>query len=134
MEKDIEQLNLLKIFHYIVGGLGCFFACLPLFHVGMGIFLLVSPESFSGQNNQNHLPDFLAYFFICIGLIFFVLGQALSICIIYSGKCLINRKKYMFSFIIACVSCMFVPFGTILGVFTIVVLSRDSVKKLYEML
>ena len=134
MEKDIEQLNLLRIFHYIVGGLGCFFSCMPLLHVGVGIFLLVSPESFGDQNNPNHIQDLFSYFFICMGLIFFLLGQALSICIIYSGKCLKNRKKYMFSFIIACVSCMFVPFGTILGVFTIIVLSRDSVKKLYEML
>jgi hypothetical protein len=27
---------------------------------------------------------------------------------------------------------MFVPFGTVLGVFTIIVLSKESVQKLYE--
>ena len=27
----------------------------------------------------------------------------------------------------ACIECLFIPFGTILGVFTIVVLSRESV-------
>lgn len=122
MEKDIEQLNLLRIFHYIIGGLGCLFSCMPLLYVGMGIFILVSPESFNDQNNQNPFPYFFAYFFIFIGLVFFLLGQAFSICIIVSGKCLKKRKKYMFSFIIACVSCMFFPFGTILGVFTIVFL------------
>jgi hypothetical protein len=29
------------------------------------------------------------------------------------------------------VACMFMPFGTVLGVFTIVVLLRDSVKELF---
>jgi len=27
--------------------------------------------------------------------------------------------------------CMMVPFGTVLGVFTLIVLSRDSVRRLY---
>jgi hypothetical protein len=37
----------------------------------------------------------------------------------------------MFSFVMAAVMCMFVPFGTILGVFTIIVLSKESVLRLY---
>jgi hypothetical protein len=31
----------------------------------------------------------------------------------------------------ACIECLFIPFGTILGVFTIIVLSRESVKTLF---
>jgi hypothetical protein len=31
----------------------------------------------------------------------------------------------------ACILCLFTPLGTILGVFTIIVLSRQSVKELY---
>jgi len=31
----------------------------------------------------------------------------------------------------ACIECLFIPFGTILGVFTIVVLSREPVKALF---
>ncbi len=30
------------------------------------------------------------------------------------------------------VACMFMPFGTVLGVFTIIVLLRDSVKELFS--
>lgn len=33
----------------------------------------------------------------------------------------------------AAVECMLMPFGTVLGVFTIVVLMRESVKKLFTM-
>jgi hypothetical protein len=32
---------------------------------------------------------------------------------------------------VACVSCVFMPIGTILGVFTILVLSRPSVKSAF---
>jgi hypothetical protein len=31
----------------------------------------------------------------------------------------------------AAVECLFMPFGTVLGIFTIVVLNRDSVKPLF---
>jgi hypothetical protein len=37
----------------------------------------------------------------------------------------------MFSLVIAGVQCMFAPFGTALGVFTIIVLTRDSVRRQY---
>jgi hypothetical protein len=37
-----------------------------------------------------------------------------------------------FALVIACIKCLFVPFGTILGVFTIVALSRESMKALFE--
>jgi hypothetical protein len=33
---------------------------------------------------------------------------------------------------VAALSCAFMPFGTVLGVFTIVVLVRPSVKQLFE--
>jgi len=38
----------------------------------------------------------------------------------------------MFSLIIAGINCVQFPFGTVLGVFTFVVLLRDSVRELYE--
>jgi len=38
---------------------------------------------------------------------------------------------YWFSFVVACVECLFIPFGVVLGAFTIIVLSRRSVKELY---
>jgi hypothetical protein len=34
--------------------------------------------------------------------------------------------------VIAWIECIIIPFGTILGVFTIVVLTRDSVMELFE--
>jgi hypothetical protein len=66
-----------------------------------------------------------------MGLLFFFMGQAIAGCVIASGRFLKQRKNYTFSFIIACFSCAAFPFGTILGVFTIIVLSRDSVKRIY---
>jgi hypothetical protein len=55
-----------------------------------------------------------------------------AILILITGRCLSRRKAYSFALVAACMECLFVPFGTILGVFTIVVLSRESVKALFS--
>jgi hypothetical protein len=43
----------------------------------------------------------------------------------------VKHTRYWFALTMACIECLFIPFGTILGVFTIIVLSRESVKELF---
>jgi hypothetical protein len=130
MTQDQEHLRLLSIFHYIVGGVGCLFALMPLFHMVFGLLFIYSPDTFGGDGGEAP-PAFFGWLFFVMGLLFFLIGQAVSICIIVSGRFLARRARYLYSFIVGCIECIFIPFGTVLGVFTIIVLSRDSVKKLY---
>ena len=129
MNKDKEHLNLLKIFHYIVGGIASLFACLPLIHIVLGY--LIATNQLSG-NEGNQPPTEFGWLFVIMGALTFIVGQAASICILLSGRFIQKNEKYMFSFIVACIMCLFVPFGTALGVCCIIVLSRESVKELYE--
>ena len=128
--KDIENLRVLSIFHYVVGGLGCLMSCIPLIHMIVGLVFILSPEILE-SNGGDSLPAFIGWMFFAMGLLFFLVCQGVSICIIISGRFIAKQKKYLFSFISGCIECAFFPFGTVLGVFTIVILSRDSVKKLY---
>jgi len=77
-------------------------------------------------------PEFLGWIFAALGLLFFLIGIAMAICILIAGRSLTLRKRYSFALVIACIECLFIPFGTILGVFTIVVLSRESVRGLFS--
>src|SRR5262245_17466958 len=131
MDRDIEQLNLLAIFHYVVGGLAVLFSLFPLFYSVIGGFLLYAAEH-PGQTNQEPPPAFLGWIFIVLGAGFFLVGVTMAICILIAGRCLSRRKGYSFALVIACIECLFIPFGTILGVFTIVALSRESVKASFE--
>jgi len=131
ISNDEEHIKLLSIFHYIVGGIGCMFSCLPLLHVALGLFLVFSGEHLS-QNGGEAPPAFVGWIFTVLGVGAFLMGQALSISMIISGRYLSKRRKYMFSFIVACIACMLIPFGTVLGIFTIIVLSKESVKQLYD--
>ncbi|MEM9598925.1 MAG: hypothetical protein AAGD06_31950 [Acidobacteriota bacterium] len=132
MDKDIEHLNLLRIFHYVVGGLGCLFSCIPLVHVAMGLFVA------TGDFSSNYDPTLtlgpmvgFGWLFVSVGGILFLVGQAVSVAIILSGRFIGQRKNYHYSFVVACVACVVFPLGTVLGVFTIIVLSRDTVRNIY---
>jgi hypothetical protein len=45
---DYEHLNLLKIFHYVVGGLECLGCCFESFYVYIGLMLSVMPTPKTG--------------------------------------------------------------------------------------
>lgn len=67
-------------------------------------------------------------FYVVIGL-FLV---TLCVCNVLSGLFIRKRRNRMFSFVIAGVNCIQFPLGTALGVFTFIVLSRESVKMHYD--
>jgi hypothetical protein len=131
MNHDTERLQLLAIFHYVVAGVAALCSFFPLLYSVMGGFLLYAAQH-PGPNNQEPPPAFLGWIFIAVGAVFFLVGIAMAICILIAGRCLSRRKAYSFTLVMACVECLFVPFGTILGVFTIVALSRESVKALFS--
>jgi len=129
--KDEEHLKLLAIFHYVAAAVGASFACFPLLHVAMGIWMVASPASFNDGQKASAPPAFVGYFFIFIGACFVLMGWSAAICTFISGRFLAKRRKRMFSFVVAAFLCALAPFGTVLGIFTIIVLSRESVQRLY---
>jgi hypothetical protein len=135
MNQDAEHLRLLSIFHYIVGGLAALFSLFPLLYTTVGaIFIFVArhPSAAGPKSGQDVPPEFVGWIFAVIGSLLFLLGIAISICILIAGRSLAKHTRYWFAFVMACIECLFIPFGTILGVFTIIVLSRESVKTLFS--
>lgn len=128
IDPDDEHLRLLTIFHYVMGGLTAFFSCLFLIHIGMGIAMLCNPHFLEPQHGQPPPPAFVGWIFLTVGSVFFLMGEALAVCMFMAGSYIRRRKHYMFAFVVACVECLIVPFGTILGVFSLITLSRESVK------
>ncbi len=127
--KDIKHLNLLSMFHYIVGGITALFACMPFIHVFMGL-AMVSGKFFQGSNDSGP-PPFMGWMFVIMGTVFIVLGWSLAVCIIVAGRKLKRHKNRVFCMIVAGIECMFMPLGTVLGVFTLIALNKDSIKEIF---
>jgi hypothetical protein len=130
MNQDEEHLRLLSIFHYVCAGMAALFACFPVFHLVLGLVLLFKPESFGPGNNQP--PAFVGLFFIMFASIIILFGWVFAACVAYAGHCLGQRKHYTFCLVMAGVACLFMPFGTVLGIFSIIVLVRPQVKALFD--
>ncbi len=126
MTEDDRNLELLAIFHYIVGGLTALFSCFPLLHVAIGIAMLCG--AFDGKDAP---PAFFAWLFILFPAVIIVTGWTLAGVIIAAGRKLKRRVSRTFCLVVAGIECMMMPFGTVLGVFTIVVLTKDSVREMF---
>ncbi len=81
---------------------------------------------------QQPPPAALGWAFVVLGIFLFLLGMVFALFLTFAGRSLSHRRRYWFAFVVGCIECIFVPFGTILGVFTIIVLSRESVKTLFS--
>ena len=129
MDEDLQYLKLLSIFHYIVGGLAALFAFFPVMYVVIGILAVWVPGSLDTEGEA--MPLVIGWIFIIIGAVLMVFGWAFALCVILAGRYLARQVRYMFCMVIGAIECIFMPFGTVLGVFTIVVLARPSVKKMF---
>jgi hypothetical protein len=130
---DIDHLNLLSIFHFVGAGLAFMAMILVLVEFTVFHFMLSNPAMWQGHN-QAPPPQFFQMFsvFIWFYLVIGLFCLASAILNILSGLFLRARKHRTFSFVVAGIDCLHIPAGTILGIFTIIVLTRESVRELYE--
>ena len=128
--QDVEHLRWLTISHYVCSGLAALFACIPIIHLVLGLVMVLAPQVFGPGRNQP--PAFLGIVFVVLGLGLIVAGWTFAALLAWARRCLARRTHYTFCFVMACVACLFQPFGVVLGVFTIIVLVRPSVKELFE--
>jgi hypothetical protein len=132
MNQDREHLRLLAIFHYAGAGLAALFSFFPLLYTTIGAILIFAARHGTPKPGEELPPEFLGWIFAIVGLLLFFLGIAMAICILLAGRCLSRNKHYTFAMVMACIECLFIPFGTILGVFTIIALSQESVRTLFS--
>lgn len=105
-----------------------FFACFPLIHLAIGIaFICGAFEDGSGEAP----PAFVGWILVAFAGFVVLFGWTLAVCMMVAGRKLSRQTGWLFCTVIAGIECLFMPVGTILGVFTIIVLTRDSVKELF---
>ena len=130
---DEEQLRLLSIGHYITGGLCILFASFFIFHFVFLFVLAGDPGFLPPPKTGNPAPPD-GFFRLLGGIVglFILLGWSFGALTIFVGRCIARGARRGLSLVVACVNLMFMPLGTLLGVATIMVLSRASVRKLYD--
>lgn len=128
MDQDTQQLELLRTFHFVLAGLQGLFGCFPIIHLTLGLTMILAPETLGGRGAP---PAFFGWFFVVIAVLIMAVIWTMAGLTYVAGRRLGERRSYTFCLVIAGVLCLFMPLGTVLGVFTIVVLQRPSVKALF---
>ena len=128
---DDDHLRILAVLHFVMAGL----AFVGLLFIGAHFAIMDTvfgnPDMWKNQPGSNPPPeeffDVFKWMYLLTAVLIFAggVGNALS------GIYLRKRKNRVFSMIVAGINCMNMPMGTVLGVFTLMVLFRDSVRDAY---
>ena len=127
--QDEEQLRLLAVFHNVVAGLLAVFSLFPLLHLGMGVMIVTG--RFGVDPKESFPPAFMGWLFIAMALAWIAIGLTGAVFVYRAGRYLRRHERYVFCLATAGVLCAFAPFGTVLGVFTLLVLFRPTVKEAF---
>lgn len=124
--QDLEHLKLLAIFHYVLAGVLAFFSSWALIYYGLGMAMLTGAMN-QGRPGQGE-EQFVGLLFVGIGIAFIMLGLGFGMALVVAGRSLAQQIHYRFCVVMAGMECLYMPIGTVLGVFTLIVLTRPSVR------
>lgn len=124
-----DDLRLLSIFHYVLAGLACLFAFFPLVYAGLGIAIAMGALGGGGRNAP---PAALGWLFAGVGVFLMLVALAYAVGLVIAGRSLARQRNWLFCMIMAGLSCPWFPFGTALGVFGLIILSKPDVKALFS--
>lgn len=127
---DEEHLKLLSLGYVISAGASGFFSLFGLMYMVMGITIssVISHNPTSANTGQMP-PAFVGWIFGGIGFGVFLLMVLIAAAKLRTAFCIKHRKSRTFCMVIAGISCLGIPYGTVLGVLTLIVLGRDSVAR-----
>jgi hypothetical protein len=129
-----EHLKLLALGYMISAAISAFFSLFALMYSAMGAFIatMISKTATSTNAANQPPPAFIGWLLGGIGFVLFLLMIGIAALKLRAAFCIKQRKSRTFCMVIAVICCLGIPYGTLLGVLTIVVLERDSVKILFE--
>lgn len=125
MTDSRDHVRLLAIFHYVLAGLCALFALFPVLYIVMGLAIVNGAFPESGKQGP---PEPFGWIFVAMGGFMLVLVAGFATLVVVAGRFLQTQRHWTFCVVVAALSCAFFPLGTALGVFTIIVLSKDEVK------
>lgn len=129
---DQEHLKLLSMAYLVSAGLNAFFSLFGLAYALFGMFVLTAIAHGPGSPTQGPPAELVAWMFGLVGAGIFMLMVTLGVLKFLVYQRLKQRRSRVFCMIVAGFSCLGVPYGTLLGIFTFSVLARPSVAQLFQ--
>ncbi len=135
--QDADHVRLLSIFYYVYGGITALMSLIPIVHVAMGIAIVSGAIPMPSGPSAPPPPVFAGFhafgwLFIAIGGTIIIIGETMAALALFTARFLSQRHHHTFCIVVAAINCLHMPLGTALGVFSLIVLSRPSVKLMFN--
>ncbi|MGH8080762.1 MAG: hypothetical protein ACREP7_09310 [Lysobacter sp.] len=128
---DLSQLDILGVLYYVLAGITAVFSLIPIVHVTMGL-AMINGRFGHGTGPGMAPPPAMGWMFVIMGSAFIVGGLACAVLFLMNASRLRQRRSHLFCIVASAISCALMPFGTLLGVFAVIVLSKPQVKALFN--
>lgn len=128
---DAEHLRLLSIGYKISAAISALFSLFGLLYVAMGLLIALIPPHASTKAGEPP-PEIMGWIFGFIGLMMFLLMVGLAIAKFIAANKINQRRSKTFCLVVAGISCLGIPYGTLLGVASFIVLQRPSVARQFD--
>jgi len=129
-----ERLRLLSLGFYISGAIGAVLVSFLLIHLAMFAGFSFMPESawHTGKGHPDAPPVMLFRILAAIlgGII--LVGWTLGGLTGYAGRCIARRENRTFILIMSAINCIWIPYGTLLGVASFSLLSTPAAKDAFK--
>jgi hypothetical protein len=123
-------LRLLSIGYYIQAGIAGFYTLIMLGYSTFAAAIFANIAKTSADSNQQVPPGLLTAISILL-IILIGLSCAYTVCMFLAGYWLRHFRNKLFIQILAAFNCLAIPYGTVLGIFTFMVLQRPSASQFF---
>ena len=124
--RDEDRLRLLSIFHYVLAAMQVLLALFPVIDLVLGMGIVTGRVAESPEQSSSY-----GWTLIGSSVLAVVVGLVLAALTIMAGRRLAAWRAHSFCVFVAAINCFFFPFGTILGVLTLIVLKRPAVREAF---
>ena len=138
-DRDADHLKVLSIIFYVFAALQAVAACFMLLYIAFGVCVAIfGAAAGTAAGHAAHDPSAgmvalpfagMGIFFVCIGSFLLLLFATFAFLNFKCGQSLARRKHITLCYVMAALCCISFPIGTLLGVFTFIVLSRPTVQQ-----
>ncbi|MEO8067205.1 MAG: hypothetical protein ABI599_05895 [Flavobacteriales bacterium] len=126
-----NNLRTLEILQYVYGAFELLGA-LIVFFLFNSLGTLLQSDFVAHESHGDHAPAVVGGVMSAVGWVVSLFIFLFGVLNIISGRNIGKRRGRTFSMVIAGIDCLNFPFGTALGVFALIELSKEDVKRLYS--
>jgi hypothetical protein len=132
MDRRLEHVRLLAIFHFVYAGIVLLASLVPI--VWLTAASAWWPELAAEARHDADYGPLLAGGALGAAAagVGVIVAWIWAAAVVVAGRSLLTRQRHTYCLVVAGIACVNVPLGTLLGVATLVLLNREEIRALFE--